>query len=219
MDRELHASLPRRQAVDGFQDGPNLFQASSRLTLACDASPYGLGAVLSHVLPNGTEQPIAYASRTLSSAEKNYSQIDMKALAVVWGVKRFHQYLFGLHFTLITDHQPLTTIFSPQRPMSATAASRLQRQALFLSTYSYSIKYRGTTQHSNADALSRLPMQTEEGRQEMDNLGDVDDFMVKQIEYLPVTANCLKQATSRDLRLSKYSCMCNLVGPPQCQMN
>ena len=96
-------------------------------------------------------------------------------------------------------------IDNPQRPMSATAASRLQRQALFLSTYSYSIKYRGTTQHSNADALSRLPMQIEEDSHEGDKPGDV---MVNQIEYLPVTASYLKQATSRDPSLSKiFMCM------------
>ena len=84
--------------------------------------------------------------------------------------------------------QAINNHIQPTETHVATAASRLQRQALFLSTYSYSIKYRGTTQHSNTDALSRLPMQTEEGGQEMDDLGDVDDFMVKQIEYLPVTA-------------------------------
>eukprot|EP00731_Ephydatia_muelleri_P029646 Em0021g169a len=93
-------------------------------------------------------------------------------------------------------------IDNPQRPMSATAASRLQRQALFLSTYSYSIKYRGTAHHSNADALSRLPMQIEEDSHEGDKPGDADAFMVNQIEYLPVTASYLKQATSRDPSLS-----------------
>ena len=93
-------------------------------------------------------------------------------------------------------------IDNPQRPMSATAASRLQRQALFLSTYSYSIKYRGTAHHSNADALWRLPMQIEEDSHEGDEPGDVDAFMVNQIEYLPVTASYLKQATSRDPSLS-----------------
>ena len=106
-------------------------------------------------MPDGGEQPVAYASRTLSPVECNYAQIDKEALAVVWGVKKFHQYLYGLNFTRITDHQPLTALFSPDRSISATAALRLQRQALFLSAYTYTIKYRNTTQHTNADQTTQ----------------------------------------------------------------
>eukprot|EP00731_Ephydatia_muelleri_P002940 Em0001g2940a len=161
---------------------------------------YGLGVILSHKYSDGSEHPVAYASRTLMAAEQKYSQIDKEALGVVWGVKRFHQYLYRTSFTLITDHQPLTTLFSPDRPMSATAASRLQRQALFLASYSYKIQYRNTAQHANADALSRLPLETPQPTWEEE---DVDTFVVKQIERLPLTASSLKQATSEDAQLSK----------------
>ena len=79
--------------------------------------------------------------------------------------------------------------------MSATAASRLQRQALFLSAYSYNILYRSTLQHANADALSRLPLEVKHPQNRFD---DTDVFMIKQVEVLPVTADCLRQATNCD---------------------
>ena len=161
------------------------FDSALPVRVASDASPYGLGAVLSHVMPTGEERPIAFASRTLSVAEKNYSQIDKEALGIVWSIKKFHTYLYGRPFTLITDHQPLTAIFHPEKHLPAMTAARLQRYALFLAGYRYSIVYRKTTDHGNADGLSRLPLDNPGAR--TDNDADVEAFHVSQFDVLPVT--------------------------------
>ena len=117
------------------------FDGELPLSLAADASPYGLGVVISHTMPDGTDRPIAYASRTLSDAENKYAQVEKEPLSLVFGVKKFHQYLYGRCFVLITDHKPLTAIMGPKRGVPPLAAARKQRWALLLSAYDYDIVY------------------------------------------------------------------------------
>ncbi|KAJ0172353.1 hypothetical protein K1T71_012326 [Dendrolimus kikuchii] len=166
------------------------------LIVTTDASAVGVGAVLAHHTPDG-ERPVAYASRALTPAERAYSQIDREALAIVYAVRKYHQYLYGREFILRTDHKPLTYIFGNKVGIPVMAASRLQRWAILLSGYNYKIEY-VTSKGNCADALSRLPHKT--GLSPKINENTYVNFVEN---FLPINSHNVKAATSKDTILSR----------------
>ncbi|XP_062541354.1 uncharacterized protein K02A2.6-like [Armigeres subalbatus] len=173
-----------------------LYDSSKPIVVAADASPYGVGAVLSHVV-DGEEKPVIFASCTLSPAEKNYSQLHREALAIIFAVKRFHKYIYGHRFKLVSDCEALKEIYHPRKGTSVISASRLQRWAVILSMYDYEWEYRPSRKMAHADALSRLPV-----------LGgtEIDESSINSLEQypeLPLKTSDVADLTAKDNILSQ----------------
>jgi len=126
------------------------YDVSKPLTLENDACEYGLSSA---IFQEG--RPIAYASRTLTDAEKRYAQIEKEMLALVYGLKKFHQYTFGRHVDIITDHKPLVAIM--HKPLSKAPR---RHQLLILRTQKYDCSVTFQPGHSvvTANTLSRSPL-------------------------------------------------------------
>ena len=187
------------------------FDPKLEIRLACDASAYGVGAVLSHRMPDGSEQPVGFASRTLTETEKKYSQMEKEALACVYGVKHFHAYLLGHKFMLQTDHEPLQTLFSESKAVPPHASNRIQRWAWTLASYEYLIVCRKTGQHANADAMSRLPLPY---TPDETAIPEELVLMVEGLQDAPITASQIAQWTRRDPLMARVT-RCILEGWPK----
>lgn len=124
------------------------FNAKLPVTIQCDASKNGLGCCL---MQNG--QPVCYASRSLTSAERSFSQIEKELLSVVWATKKFHYYIYGKKCIVLNDHKPLESLL--KKGVHEIPSSRLQRLKLKLLKYNIEFKYlKGRLMHI-ADLLSR----------------------------------------------------------------
>ena len=173
------------------------YNVDTPIKIYCNASAYGVGACLMYVI-EGEEKPVAYASRVLTPAETNYAQIEHEALSIIFRVKRFHQYLCGCEFTLVTDHQPLCKMLGQRQGVPPLAAARMQQWALILIAYSYKIEYKPGSQNECADCLSRLPALCT-SRSPTEKTGTI---LKMDVSTLPVAAADIAQATHWDKLLA-----------------
>lgn len=166
------------------------FDINDEIKLIADASPVGLGAVLVQVNNNGP-RVISYASKSLSQVEKRYAQTEKEALALVWAVERFHYYLFGRTFDLITDHKPLEVIFG----IKSKPCARIERWVLRLQSYKYRVIYK-PGKNNIADPLSRLLLLKE-------NKNSFDEDSIYHINWIVATSTPIAIKTSEIIECSK----------------
>ena len=177
------------------------FDPNQEIGISCDASEVGIRAVLFHRYNDGSERPIVNASKTLTDTQRRYSQIQKEALSIVFTLHKFHQFLYGRKFILVTDHKPLTSLFGPSKSTPILAANRLARWALMLNQYDYTTEYRNTKQHGNADALSRLPQGPDsnfDGEESDAGIDTICTIKTISMQITPVDSEVLAKETAKD---------------------
>ena len=167
------------------------FDKNKDSVLQTDASKKGFGAVLLQ-----DNHPVYYASRTLTSAEKNYQNLEREAMAAVWGMEKFHYFLYGKQFFLQTDQKPLVSIF---RKHMIDVSPRVQRIAIRAWQYDFIPEYLPGKQNVISDALSRVtPLELQDSDAEKEIL------VVNLLQYSTIEQrekDELLQATDKDAEL------------------
>ena len=168
------------------------FDESKELVLTTDASPVGIGACLSHKIIEGNKsflRPIAYASRSLTQAAKNYAQIQREGLAVHWSIKYFRQFLYLQHFILQTDCSALTKIFGPKNDFGGIALGRMNRWCVDLMEYNFTAQHIKGDKNKVCDGLSRLPQPLPDNLLIEDSGQGVPGCMTE--EFVKLSVKCL----------------------------
>jgi len=128
--------------------------------------------------------------------------LKRKGLALIFAIKKFHKYIYGRHFTLLTDYRPLLSIFGNRKGISVHSANRLQRWAATLLSYDFSIEYRKSTDFGQADAISRLISVHSAPDEEVVVAALQTEFDMDALtSYLPMTFDKLRSSTENDILL------------------
>ena len=170
----------------------------TKTILTTDASSHGIGGVLTQIHEN-VERPIYFVSRKLRAEENNYSSSEKETLAVLWCIERLHQYLFGRHFEVRTDHQPLREVLTGKFPKGMSAPARISRWATRLLPYSFTVTYIKGKTNFVADGLSRLPSKETQRSDELTVLA------IQGGELPCVTLQRMAEESSKDKVLSEVS--------------
>ena len=184
-------------------DAVAYFKENWNTVLTVDASPVGLGAILSQEdrLDHSNTHIVQYASRSLSDTERRYHQIEKEALAVIWAMEHFHNYLYGRSFEVVSDNSTVVSVFGNPR---SKPKARLENWSLRLQRYDYTIRH--TPGSSNmADSMSRSPVS--EPPTEPD---EVEAFVNAIVDYAlptPINRHALRTATLADPILTQVKRM------------
>ena len=145
------------------------FKRNQEIRIICDASKQGLGAVLQQSQTNGEWRPICFASRFLSDFESKYSINELELLAIAWAVEHFRNYVYGVHFKIISDHKALMSVLKPNRG-NKTFSSRLTRWVDRLLPFDFEVVHVAGRTLGMADYLSRHPTELQGSSVEAETL-------------------------------------------------
>ena len=173
------------------------FDNNAPTQVIADASPVGLGAVLTQTHKDGP-RIISYASRSLTDTEKRYSQTEKEAFALVWACEKFHPYIYGVPFELVTDHKPLEVIYGPK----SKPCARIERWILRMQPYKFTVRYQPGPKNI-ADPLSRLVNSKETGNKHSSQADEYVRFVAISATPSAMTTREVEEASADDEELSE----------------
>lgn len=190
------------------------YDVKKQIRMSVDASKDTVGAVIFH-----DKNPIAYASKSLTQCQENYAQIEKELYAIVFGCKKFHQYVYGKPVYVETDHQPLVTLF--KKPLS-DVPTRLQRMMITLQAYHLIVTYTKGTEMYISDTLSRSKVNNIEVNEILEEIEDnIESHVNLLTSNLAITQEKLNKIlinTNSDYTLQKLKEFYK-SGWPSCKQN